>query len=39
MKMSGITKTSSITGTEDYYLGKREWGIPENEPVVSTGFL
>ena len=29
MNMSGNTKISSITGTEDYYLGKREWEYPK----------
>jgi hypothetical protein len=32
-------KTLIHNHTEDYYLGKREWGIPEYEPVRSAGFL
>jgi hypothetical protein len=32
-------KIMKNNGAEDYYLGKREWRIPGNEPVRSAGFL
>jgi len=33
------TDTKIHDRTEDYYLGKREGGMPENEPVRPAGFL
>jgi hypothetical protein len=39
MKRSGNTKNLIHNRTEDYYLEKRDRGIPENEPVRSAGFL